>query len=183
MLIRGIGGDVHQAGGDVLAEQGALGTAQHLVAVEVVEHAGQVLGIGVDHAVHHHAYRGVEPGHVIEGAEAADQQLGGGRRNLKVGVGGVAAQLLEVAHAGLADVVAADGADRSRHLFQGLVGLLRGDHDLLELLGAAILGHSRHSHAEGHAGNQEYATDAANTDAAMMIHALLHSLHTSSTSI
>ena len=81
------GDDVDDASRGRLAEQGALGTFQHLDLVHVAEVVETDAVAGPVHPVDDDADGGLQPGVVADGADAADASgRGGGRRCLEVTV-------------------------------------------------------------------------------------------------
>ena len=160
--VRTLGHHVDHAGRCVLAEQGALRPLQHLDALELAEVAkAHPVARAVD-AVDDHADRRLQAGVVAHRADATDAR--GGQR-LALGAGDGQAghqhlQVLDVADAGVLEDFLGQRGHHDRHVLQGLLALLRGDHQLVERLGlllggrrAGVLRHGRQGRQGGQRGH------------------------------
>ena len=142
------GDDVDDAGRGVLAEHRSLRPLQHLDALQLAQVAEADAVAGPVDAVDDDAHRRLQAGVVAHRADAAD--AGGGlRRGLGAGHGQARHQhlhVLDVAHAGIEQQLLGQHVDHDRHVLQGLLALLRGDHHRGErgrLLGALLRGRLR----------------------------------------
>ena len=130
------GDDRDHARAGVLAEQRRLRPAQHFDTLDIGQIADLRGRAAAIDAIDEHAHAGLDAGVVGAVAEAADDEIGVGRRCLLVDAqrGDDARQVLEVADLGALDRLGGGHADRDRDRLQGLLALGRGDDDVVALI-------------------------------------------------
>ena len=129
------GENLQGAGRGVLAEEGALGAAQHLDTLYVHQVRKGLAGTAAVHAVYEGADGCLEPGVVAGGADPANAQGAAIRRAVGRIDGNAGADLLqavEVMDAAGGEVLAGKGADRDGDVLDGLLPLGGRDHDFLQ---------------------------------------------------
>ncbi len=133
-----VGDHVDAAAGGVAAVERALGTAQHLDPVYVVERSVGAIVPGLVDAVDVEGHRRIQGRGVVVGPDAADVDLGvdvvlaqhDGRRQV--------ADLAHVGDARLDQLGTADRGDREGDLLDVFRAFLRGDHHLLQGRAATV---------------------------------------------
>ena len=126
------GNHVDDAGRHVLAEQGRLRALQHLHPLKFAQVAeGDAAACAID-AVDDRADRAFKAGIVAHRADAADTDRGlrgrGGGGDVEAR--GDRLEILDVAHAGIFELLLVKHRHHDRHVLQPLFALLRGDDDL-----------------------------------------------------
>ncbi len=125
--------DVERAAHGVAAIERALRSAQDLYPLHVQEVAELSGGTGQIDAVDLHGDVGIGAGEDIGAADAADEDLGVGRRLSDLEVGDVLHQVLDVGDLLLGDLPGRKRGDRQRRALHGLgPGFLGGDDDVFD---------------------------------------------------
>ena len=127
----------------VFAEQGALGAAQHLDPLQVIQVGGAAGGAPDIDLVDKGRDSRVTAGGIEAVAHAANEVLG--LADIELGHTEIRGLLGDVTHAAdqaLPDQVAADGTDRDRHVLQAFRPLLRGNYHFFQC-GSLRLRHER----------------------------------------